>query len=195
MKSSVKVLLLSLGAVFFMASCSKDDDNGPDKVIVTMGAQSNTTIGGFYSTGQNKVYTQSLAFQNQDTIDFLCFYEHDVVNNKINDITLSSPGANITGIYTGETSPDVWTVKNLTKFQVPVPAITVAEFDKLAQKDATIESYFDNTVTSSNKKAKLLAVDNIYAIKTHNGVYGLIKVIEVVQGAEGSVKFELKLNK
>jgi len=65
----------------------------------------------------------------------------------------------------------------------------------LEQNDATIESYLDNTVTSSNKKAKLLKKDDIYAFKNHNGVYGLLKVIEVVQGAEGSVKFEVKLKK
>ncbi|SDB92766.1 hypothetical protein [Williamwhitmania taraxaci] len=195
MNSNLKVLLLALSAVFIMASCSKDDDNEPAKIIVTMGAQSNTTIGGFYSTGQNKVFTQEVAFANQDTIDFLCFYEHDVVNNRINDISLASPGSTITGIFTGTTSPESWTVKNLTKFQLPNPAITVAEFDQLDQNDAIIDSYFDNTVTSGNKKAKLLEKDNIYAFKNHNGVYGLLRVIEVVQGAEGSIKFELKMKK
>ena len=178
-----------------MASCSKDDDNEPTKIIVTMGAQSNATIGSFYSIGQNKVSTQTLAFASQDTIDFLCFYEHDVVNNRINDISLASPGSNITGIFTGDTKPDTWTTKNLTKFQAPVPAITVEEFDLLDQNDATIESYFDNTVTSGNKKAKVLVAGNIYAFKNHNNVYGLLKVIEVVQGADGSVKFELKMKK
>lgn len=195
MKSSVKVLFLSLAALVIMASCKKDDSNEPQKVFVTMGAQSNTTIGSFYSTGQNKVYAQDLAFTSQDTIDFLCFYEHDVINNRINDITLASPGSNITGIFIGDSKPDTWAVKNLTKFQAPAQAITVEEFDLLDQNDATIESYFDNTVTSGNKKAKVLVAGDIYAFKTHNSVYGLLKVIEVVQGAEGSVKFEVKLKK
>jgi len=76
-----------------------------------------------------------------------------------------------------------------------VPAITAEEFDLLDQNDATIESYFDNTVVSGFRKATLLAVNDIYAIKTHNSIYGLLKVISVVQGADGYVEFELKLKK
>lgn len=195
MKSISKILLICLASTLIITSCKKDDDNGTKKLIVKMGAQSNTTIGSFYSLGQNKVYTNDLAAANQDTIDFLCFYEHDVANNRINDITLASPGSNITGIFTGTTDPGTWTTKNLTKFQAPVPAITVAEFDLLEQDDATIPSYFDNTVASGNKKAKTLAVDNIYAFKTHNNVYGLFKVISVGQNADGFVEFEIKYKK
>lgn len=194
MKSITKVLLLCLSAIFIITSC-KDENNEPKKLIVKMGAQSNTTIGSFYSLGTNKVYTKDLAAANQDTIDFLCFYEHDVVNNRINDITLASPGSNITGIFTGTSDPSNWTTKNLTKFQTPVPAITVAEFDLLEQNDATIPSYFDNSVASGNKKAKTLAADNIYAFKTHNNVYGLFKVISVGQNADGFVEFEIKYKK
>jgi len=193
MKSTLKFLILSLIAVFIIASCEKDD-NEAKKVIVKMGAQSNTTIGSFYSIGQNKVYTQELAFANQDTIDFLCFYEH-VEPSRINDITLASPGANITGIFNGTTSPDVWTTKKLTTFTLPATAITVEEFDLLKQNDSVIESYYNSTVISGNKKAKMLAVDNIYAFKTQNNIYGLFKVISVVQGADGYVEFELKLKK
>jgi len=183
-------------AIMFIVSCKKDDNNETNKLIVKMGAQSNTTIGAFYSPGENKVYTQEVAATKQDTIEFLCFYEHDEINNRINDITLSSPGANITGIFGGtSTDPSLWTIKNLTLFQAPVPTITVEEFNQLEQGDAVIESYFDNTVTSGNKKAKLLAIDNIYAFKTHNNIYGLLKVISVGQNADGYVEFEIKYKK
>lgn len=194
MKSTLKMLIICLTALTFISSCKKDE-NKPSKLIVKMGAQSNTTIGSFYSFGANKVYTNDLASANQDTIEFLCFYEHDEINNRINDITLASPGANITGIFTGSSDPSTWTTKNLTKFQVPVPEITVEEFDNLDKNDATIESYFDNTVASGNKKAKLLTVGDIYAFKTHNNVYGLIKVISVGQNADGYVEFEIKYKK
>ncbi len=193
MKSTLKIFLLCFTAAIIMSSCKKDD-NEPSKIIVKMGAQSNATIGSFYSIGQNKVYAQNLASQNQDTIDLLCFYEH-VEPSRINDITLSSPGANITNIFTGTTSPDVWTTKRLTTFTLPATAITTAEFDLLKQNDAIISSYYDNTVVSGNKKAKALAAGNIYAFKTHDNIYGLFKVISVVQGADGYVEFELKLKK
>ncbi|RPH31242.1 MAG: hypothetical protein EHM93_14315 [Bacteroidales bacterium] len=193
MKSITKILLLCFTATLIVASCKKDD-NGPDKIIVKLGAQSNATIGSFYSLGENKVYTQELAAENQDTIDFLCFYEH-AEPNRINDITLASPGATITGIFTGTTEPNSWTTKNLTKFQDPSTEITIEEFDLLDQNDATIDSYFDNTVTGGNKKAKLLTAGDIYAFKTCDNIYGLLKVISVGQNPDGYVEFEVKYKK
>jgi len=38
----------------------------------------------------------------------------------------------------------------------------------------------------------LLIKDNIYAFKTQNGTYGLLKVIDVSVGADGFIKFEYK---
>lgn len=188
-----KFLMMSLVALFVFASCKKDDDK-PSKIIVKMGAQSNTTIGAFYSIDQNKVYAQDLASTNQDKIDFLCFYEN-VAPSRINNITLSSVGASITGIYTGTTTPDNWTTKRLTTFTAPTTTITTAEFDLLKLNDAVIESYFNSTLTSGNKKAKDLKVDDIYAFKTQDNVFGLVKVISVAQGADGYVEFELKYKK
>jgi hypothetical protein len=188
-----KFLLMSFIALLAFASCKKDD-NTPSKIIVKMGAQSNTTAGAFYSIGQNKVYTQDLASTSQDTIDLLCFYEN-VAPSRINNITLSSVGANITGIFTGTSTPDNWTTKRLTTFTLPSTAITTAEFDLIKQSDAVIASYYDNSVTTGNKKAKDLKVDDIYAFKTHDNIYGLFKVITVVEGADGYVEFELKYKK
>lgn len=168
--------------------------NFEKKIIVKMGAQSNTSFGSFYSIGQDIVFTQDAASTHQDTIDLLCFYEN-VAPSKINNITLSSAGANYTGIFTGTTSPDLWTVKRLTTFTPPANPITTAQFDQLFQNDATIMSYYNSTITTSNKKAKDLKVDDIYAFKTHDNIYGLFKVISVTQNANGYVEFELKLKK
>ncbi|HAM98131.1 MAG TPA: hypothetical protein DCQ26_05935 [Marinilabiliales bacterium] len=194
MKTIIKVLFFCLPALLLVSSCEKED-NSPDKLIVTMGAQANTTIGAFYSIGQNKVFTQDLAAANQDTINLLCFYEHDTVNNYINDICLASPGSGIRGVFTGETSTENWAVKQLTTFTAPATEITVAQFDALEQNDAVIPSYYNSTQTSGIKKAKLLKAGDIYAIKTHDNIYGLFKVITVVEGADGYVEFELKLKK
>jgi hypothetical protein len=194
MKSLIRIFALVLFSLFLLNSCEKEEETA-QKLIAKLGAQSNATFGAFYSIDRNKTYKQDAAFTVQDTINLLCFYEHDEINNRINDITLASPGANITGIFTGESSVENWTVKNLTTFTLPATAITPAEFDLLEQNDAIIESYYDNTVVSGNKKAKLLKVDDIYAFKTHDNIYGLFKVTDVVQGAEGYVEIELKLKK
>lgn len=210
MKSnSLKLLLVALAAIFVMGSCSKDD-NEPSKLIVKLGAQSNTTIGAFYSISENKVYTQDEALLNQGKIDLLCFYEH--TDTRVNDMTISSPGANITGIFTDDNGDEYftsWTTKNLSTITptslsssvspLPdnTPTITTETFDQIKQGDAIIETYFNSTLTSSNKKAKVLAVGDIYAFKTQDGTYGLFKVTEISdpQDANGWIKFELKIYK
>lgn len=203
-----KLMLLALVAMFTFASCEKDDSES-SKWIVKLGAQSNTSIGAFYSLSEKKVYTQAEAFLNQAKIDLLCFYEHDEINNRINDMTISSPGANITGIFTGDTDVMNYTTKNLTTI-TPTSAssgvttlpdntatITVEEFDEILQGDAIIETYFNSTLASSNKKAKLLAVDDIYSFKTQDGTYGIFKVVEFSnpESAEGWIKIEIKTYK
>lgn len=100
MKSNYsKLLLLALLAIFTLGSCDDDDDNDSRGTFVTLGAQSNTSTGAFYSILEGKVYTQDEAFQSQESIDLLCFYEN--TDEHQNFTTLSSPGANIVGIFTG----------------------------------------------------------------------------------------------
>ncbi len=123
--------------------------NFKKQYTVKIGAQSNTTIGAFYSISTNKVYTQAQAFEIQNSIDFLCFYEPGK-----NELALSSPGARIKDIYTGENAPTEWTTQNFTKFQAPKSTITVAQFDQLNETDALIEESFDNTVSAGNKIAR-----------------------------------------
>ena len=55
MKSLIKILGLFFFSVSIFNSCEKED-NGPQKLIVKLGAQSNTTIGAFYSIDLNKIY-------------------------------------------------------------------------------------------------------------------------------------------
>ena len=162
---------------------------------ITLGAQSHATIGAFYSIAKNKIFNLTEAEADQTAIDILCFYEHDVISvpNRINDITLSSPGANILGIFSGDFTS--WTTKRTTLFTLPATAITPTQFDALHQNDPAIQGYYNVTVTSGNKKAKLLTVDNIYAFKTTDNVYGLFKVTNVVNSADGSVQVILKFRK
>lgn len=193
-KNLFSAAALSLLLAFGFTGC-KDDNDEPQKNIVKLGAQSNTTIGAFYSVTEKKVYTQALAFENQAKIDLLCFYE--VTDSQQNYTTLSSPGANITGIFTGETAVTNFTTKNLTKFTLPATALTVAQFDQIVDGDASIATFYNSTITSGNKKAKQLAIDNIYAFLTQDGTYGLFKVISLSspESETGWIEFELKLYK
>ena len=114
------LVLISMFLISIVA-CKKTDDTvtsdpvitpKPTSTTVTMGAQFNTTYGGFYSVGTKTSYTMNSAFQNQSAIDLLCFYEAASGNN----ITVASPGSNITGIFTGTSSVENWTTKKTTRF-------------------------------------------------------------------------------
>jgi hypothetical protein len=155
--------------------------------MVRIGAQDNTATGGFYSVSGNKVYTMDDAAQHQDIIDLLCFYEAANGNN----ITIASPGSNITGIFEGDNAPSGWTTKNTTYFTKTT--LTVEQFDALEETDQLIESSYDTA--NAYRKAKDLKVDDIYAFQIQAGTYCILKVTDVVQDSIGSVEFEIKVKK
>lgn len=175
--------LLVIIAISFNAC--KDEEDEPQQVIVAIGAQDNAATGGFYSVQENKVYTMDQAFQSQDKIDLLCFFEEAGGNN----IAMASPGSGIKDIFTGSSSVENWTVQDTTFFSATT--VTPEQFDALTTTDALIESSFDQE--NKRKKAKDLKVNDIYAIQIQSGQYGLFKVTSVTQGASGSVTFELKM--
>jgi hypothetical protein len=185
MKRVFYFVLMVLSSSFLIYSCNNDDT--PEVKKAKLGAQDNTAFGGFYSVGENKVYTMDEAFLNQGAIDIECFYEAANGNN----LAIASPGTNITGIYTGNSSVENWTTKNTTYFNKT--PLTVEQFDALAETDQLIETSYDTAIDS--RKAKDLKVDDIYAFKVTAGSYGLFKVTEVVQDSIGSVAFEVKVKK
>jgi len=185
MKKVFYFLMVLMSVSFFVVSCDKDDE--PETKIVKLGAQNNTTTGGFYSVAENKVYMMDDAAQNQDAIDVLCFYETENGNN----IAIASPGTNITGIFTGPDAPENWTTANTSYFTKTT--LTVEQFDALEETDQLIETSFDTT--NAFRKAKDLKVDDIYAFQVEVGTYCILKVTEVVQDSIGSVEFEIKVKK
>ena len=188
MKKIIYLLALTFIASSVFMACDDDDNPSPFKRI-TLGAQDNTTIGGFYSIADQKVYTLDQATTKQETIDLLCFYEEGR-----NNITIASPGANITGIFTGDNSPENWTVTDTTYFcQVDSAVFYVDAFDALTENDAIIQTLFD---TENNyRKAKLLEENDIYAFQTEDNLYGLFKVVSVTQGETGSVEIDYIIKK
>lgn len=190
MKKLIYLFLFAFIASSAFVSCDDDEDKieSPFKTVI-LGAQSNTVIDGFYSINEEKTYTMDEAFANQATIDLLCFYEEGK-----NDISISSPGANITEIFTGDNNPENWTVTDTTYFyQLESTVFTATQFDALSEDDAIIETLFD--AEEAKRKAKLLQVDDIYAFQTEDNYYGILKVISVIQGETGSVEFEYIIKK
>ena len=174
-------LLMVLPLVAVMISGCEKEKEDPS---VTLGAQSSTTIPGFYSVSLDKTYTMSQAADNSASIDIFCFYEAETGNN----IALASPGSGITGIFTGEDMPDNWTTKNTTFFFLT--ALTQAQFEAVQEGDALIETSHDSA--NARRKAKDVQVGQVWSFKTQSGTYGLLLATAVTQGATGSVTFLVK---
>jgi hypothetical protein len=189
MKKLIYLFLFAFIASATFVSCDDDEDKieSPFKTVI-LGAQSNTVIDGFYSINEEKTYTMDEAFANQATIDLLCFYEEGR-----NDISLSSPGANITDIFTGDNNPENWTVTDTTYFYQLDSTFTSIQFAALSEDDAIIETLFN--AEEGKRKAKLLQVDDSYAFQTEDNYYGILRVISVTQGETGSVEFEYIIKK
>lgn len=181
-------LLFVAGSVF--VACDEDDDPKVEPIFntVTLGAQS-STVDGFYSFNNKKTYSLAEASTNQETIDLLCFYEEGK-----NDISLSSPGANITGIFDAAYDPATWTVQDTTWFtQVDETVFTATMFAELTLESEAIDTLFD--ADNPKRKAKLLEPGHIYAFQTEDNYQGLLKVDAVTQGETGSVTFTYILKK
>jgi hypothetical protein len=191
MKSSIfRIVVLSVLVVFGFNSCEKEDPKPEEiKNIVTLGSQLNTTYKGFFSVSEGKTYNQSEAFDNQDKIDIISFYDVAVTDNLT---SFGAPGSNIKDIFTGDTAPANWTVKNQTYFTLPTSPITIEEFNALKDGDDAIQSYYNSAQTSGNKMSKNLQVDDIRCFKTASDTYGIYLVLEVVQGENGYIKIEYK---
>ncbi len=157
---------------------------------ILVGAQDNAATESFLSFSNNQAtkYFQAQAFLNQDKIDIFCFFENTPTHP--NMMSLGSPGSNITGIFTGATSPDNYTAINLTRFYKTT--ITAAQFDAIQNDAAILNAY---NATEARKKASVLAVGEVYAIKIQSGLYGLIKVIAVSGEVAGTLEIAVKIQK
>ncbi len=158
---------------------------------ITLGAQNNSLDKGFisYSNNTSTTFTLDEAFNHQPEIDMFCFYENDPPSH-VNLMTLAAPGSNITGIFTGPSSTENYTTKNVTYFVKTT--LTAAQFDAVTN-DAVILSTFDTN--NKFKKAKTLTAGDIYCFKLQSGKYGLLKVIAANGAEDGTVNFAVKIQK
>jgi len=157
---------------------------------ITLGAQNNTTDKGFvsFSNATSTTYTLDEAFNHQADIDMFLFYENTASHP--NMMTMAAPGSNITGIFTGPSSTENYTIKNVTYFVKT--SLTAAQFDAVTN-DAVILSTFDTN--NKFKKAKVLTTGDVYCILLQSGKYGLLKVISANGVEDGNVNFAIKIQK
>ncbi|MBN2681983.1 MAG: hypothetical protein JXR58_05710 [Bacteroidales bacterium] len=152
------------------------------------GAQSNTDLGSFFSFLTGQIYTTQQAFNNQNIIDLLYFY--DLIESDQN--TIASPGANLdASVFIGEFSPSNWTSIRTTRF-IKMELLTVSEFNNCNNDSLILANSFIFSI--GKRKAKNLQPGDIYSFATDNdGKKGLFLVKEVQGQEAGFVELEIKI--
>lgn len=151
---------------------------------VILGAQSSSLQGSFFSLSSGKIYFQDSAYIMRNDIDIIYYYG-------AYNATLASPGENNAPSYfTVVPSIDLWVPRNVTMYDTTT--LTVPDFDN-SHNDSLILNTYNDLI--SKKKAKYMAVGNIFAFKAPSGKLGLFKVNTVDAGAAGSVSLSIKIQK
>lgn len=149
---------------------------------IELGAQLNTTKGSFFSLTSGEGYFLSEAFLNQSLTDLIYYYGPY-------NATLSSPNeSEAPGFFTGTEGLSNWSVKNETRYDTTL--ITPYQFDQ-ATNDSLILSAYEPV--AGKRKAKYVTEGSVYSFTTQADRIGLLKVMQIEPGAEGYMRFSVKI--
>ena len=152
---------------------------------ITLGAQ-NSATNQLYSVSALKTYSQTDANADeaiQKVIDFVGAYDSE------NNAYIGSPATNFNSIYDFST----WSETDTTYF---VEAVDYTEKIYGVLNKTKIKKTFDDAgEEGQNKKATHISQGDMFIFKTQSNKYGVIKINSVVTGAEGSVNFDLKVQR
>ncbi|MFO7613215.1 MAG: hypothetical protein R6W71_01100 [Bacteroidales bacterium] len=146
-----------------------------------MGSYLSVTGSSFASINGN-VYTMAEAFANQAIIDLLYWWGASAF------ATIGAPDdENANLVYTGPNGLQNWTTKNGTRFKTTT--VTATEFDALNDGALII----DAATGSDQTRIGSLTVGNVIAFITVTGKHGLIKVVNINDGAAGDITIDIKV--
>jgi hypothetical protein len=131
------------------------------------------------------VYKLNEAFANQTLIDFMYWWGQTTA------ATLGAPNdPNAAEVFnSGNYALANWTTKNATKFKMT--NMTAPVFDAVTDSGPCIEY----AAGADGTRAGALADDQVVAFVTVTGKHGLIKVIEITEGSNGSIKIDVKVER
>jgi len=149
---------------------------------VILGCNENTTTGNYYSLINNLVYTQAEAYNNQDLIDIIYFFDPAGDEN-----ALGSPGANLTGIITGSDAPENWSIIRTTRYSRSAITILDDDFNNSLNDSLILANLF----TDGGRKAKNLSNNQYWGFINNENKYGIIKIENVTGQSTGTLQFSL----
>ncbi|HAF31082.1 MAG TPA: hypothetical protein DCG75_18755 [Bacteroidales bacterium] len=156
---------------------------------VQLGAQNSSEYGSFFSTESGMVYTMQEAFNNQEIIDLLYYYDDF---DKLEENIITSPGANLTGVYSGIYDVNNWETKNTTRFSREKLNVTIEEFETAANDSILIANSF--AFESGGRKTKFLESGDIYSF-VRGYKSGMFKVVSTSGTTSGNIIVDIKIQK
>lgn len=157
---------------------------------VKLGAQNNTETGSFFSFSDGNDYDLESAFNNQEIIDLVYYYDNF---DKLEENIISSPGGNIDDAFTGTYGMSNWTTRNTIRFSREKIDMTTETFDAAANDSILIAHTFD--YGSGGRKTKYLEPGDIYSFVTSDNVTGMFKVVSTSGTDNGFILFDIKMQK
>lgn len=151
-----------------------------DKILGSYDA----TEGSSFASINGTVYNSADAATNSDKIDFVYYY------GSSNFATIAAPSdADAQTVFTGIAS---WTVKNATL--LGATTVTATEFDAMTDDSDIVTAATGLT----GSKVSSLDVGDVIAFETAStsanaSKKGLIKITEIVTGADGTIKIVVKV--
>lgn len=156
---------------------------------VQMGAQNSNEYGSFFSTENGIVFNLQDAYNNQEIIDLLYYYDDF---DKLEENIIASPGANLTGVYSGTYDVNNWETKNTTRFSREKLELSDEEFDTAANDSILIANSF--AFESGGRKTKLLEAGDIYSF-VRGDKTGMFKVVSTSGTTSGNIIVDIKIQK
>jgi len=156
---------------------------------VQLGAQNSSEYGSFFATENGNIYNLENAFNNQEIIDLLYYYDDF---DKLEENIIASPGANVNDAFIGEFGISNWTTKNTTRFSREELDITIEEFDVSNNDSILIANSFG--FESGGRKTKFLKAGDVYSF-VRGSKTGMFKVISTSGTTSGNIIVDIKIQK
>lgn len=170
-------------SVTFTVTVTATPKNVQTRPNITMGGQTNSTIGSFFNYSSQTVLLLGQANGTPADVDFVYF------SGATNKESFAAPDdSQVTQIFSSISS---WSTRNNTRFRKTT--LTAAEFDAIA--DGTPSTKIDAEATSGSffSIVNQLKVGDVIVFITAGGQeFGLLKVTAITAGGAGTVTFDLK---
>lgn len=159
-------------------------------INLKLGAQNNSEFGSFFSFSNRTVYTLQEAYNNQELMDMVYYYDDF---EKLEESIISSPGGNIDGAFTGDYGMSHWTTRNTIRYAREKLSITSNQFDQAANDSLIIANSF--AFESGGRKTKYLEPGDMYSFVREDNVAGIFKVVSTSGTSDGYIIVDVKIQK